>query len=85
MGRAAGRCTGAYNNFDHVEIILEENLRGIYAGRVITIGRQCGSYEDYQPLQDQLYFFQARIIKELAEMRGFEQLPFMSGQQYVWY
>ena len=30
-----------------------------YAGR--------GSYEDYQPLQDQLYFSQAKIIKELAE------------------
>ena len=30
-----------------------------YAGR--------GNYEDYQPLQDQLYFSQAKIIKELAE------------------
>lgn len=30
-----------------------------YAGR--------GNYEEYQPLQDQLYFSQAKIIKELAE------------------
>lgn len=30
-----------------------------YAGR--------GSYKDYQPLQDQLYFTQVKVIKELAE------------------
>ena len=30
-----------------------------YAGR--------GRYEDYQPLQDQLYFAQVKVIKELAE------------------
>ena len=36
---------------------LARNLS--YAGR--------GNYEDYQPLQDQLYFSQAKIIKELAE------------------
>lgn len=59
MGRPAGRRAGFYNDFDYVEIILEKNLGGIYAGR--------GSYEDYQPLQDQLYFSQAKIIKELAD------------------
>ena len=52
MGRPAGRCTGVHNNFNYVEIILEKNLGGIYAGK---------SYHD------QLYFSQAKIIKELAE------------------
>lgn len=28
MGRAAGRCAGFYNNFNHVEIILEKDLGG---------------------------------------------------------
>ena len=52
MGRSAGRCAGVYKHFDYVEIILEKNLGGIYAGK---------SYHD------QLYFSQAKIIKELAE------------------
>ncbi len=33
MGRTAGRCAGFYNDFGYVEIILEKNLGGIYAGK----------------------------------------------------
>ena len=46
---------------EHMESSMLSNLARhlSYAGR--------GNYEDYQPLQDQLYFSQAKIIKELAE------------------
>ena len=46
---------------EHMESSMLSNLaRHLpYAGR--------GNYEDYQPLQDQLYFLQAKIIKELEE------------------
>ncbi len=46
---------------EHMESGMLSNLARhlSYAGR--------GGYEEYQPLQDQLYFAQARIIKELAE------------------
>ena len=33
MGRPAGRRVGFYNDFDYVEIILEKNLGGTYAGK----------------------------------------------------
>lgn len=46
---------------EHMESGMLSNLARhlSYAGR--------GGYEEYQPLQDQLYFAQAKIIKELAE------------------
>ena len=33
VGRPAGRRAGIYNDSDYVEIILEKNLGGIYAGK----------------------------------------------------
>lgn len=46
---------------EHMESSMVSNLaRSLsYAGK--------GKFEEYQPLQDQIYFIQAKIIKELAE------------------
>ena len=45
VGRPAGRRAGVYHNSDHVEIILEKDLRRQLSmqGKIITISRQCGS------------------------------------------
>ena len=46
---------------EHMESSMLSNL----ARHLSCAGR--GNYEDYQPLQDQLYFTQVKVIKELVE------------------